>query len=123
MLIGFQWIANYFKSDLKRFLGVCGLFSLNLRGFRYGNASAFKVILNFNFGPTVFEIWVVLFMNSMDWDTKGRLWRFRVTHTWYLLIPITYLWLDRNKGMDPYSSPYITHYNSVHVLFPSFIPS
>ena len=33
------------------------------------------------------------------------------------------LWLVRNEGMHPYSSPYITHYNSFHILFPSFIPS
>ena len=31
----------------------------------------------------------------------------------------TYLWLARNVGMDPYnSSPYITHYNTLHLSFP-----
>ena len=33
----------------------------------------------------------------------------------------TYLWLARNGGMNPYSSPYITHYSSFHFLFHSFI--
>ena len=35
--------------------------------------------------------------------------------------PYTFFWLARNGGMDHYSSPYITHYSSFHVLFHSFI--
>ena len=31
--------------------------------------------------------------------------------------------LARNEGMDPYSSPYLTHYTSFHFLFQSCIPS
>ena len=31
----------------------------------------------------------------------------------------SYLWLARNEGMEPYSSPYITHCSSFHVLFHS----
>ena len=30
---------------------------------------------------------------------------------------------EESEGMDPYSSPYITHYGSFHFLFHSFIPS
>ena len=33
------------------------------------------------------------------------------------------LWLASNEGRDPYySSPCLTHYSSLHVLFHSFIP-
>ena len=35
----------------------------------------------------------------------------------------SYLWLAGNEGMDPYSSPYATHYNGVHFLFHASIPS
>ena len=35
----------------------------------------------------------------------------------------SYLWLARSEGMDPYSSPYVTHCSNFHVLFHSFIPS
>ena len=38
-------------------------------------------------------------------------------------VSITYLWLARNEGMDPYSSPYITHHCSFHFLFHSCIPT
>ena len=38
-------------------------------------------------------------------------------------VPITYLWLARNEGTDPYSSPEITRHRSFHFLFQSFIPS
>ena len=31
-------------------------------------------------------------------------------------------WLARSEGMDPYSSPYITHCSSFHFLSHSFIP-
>ena len=47
----------------------------------------------------------------------------------YLLLPtrsmrlVTGLWLARNEGMDPYSSPYITHYSRFHFLFHSFLSS
>ena len=34
-----------------------------------------------------------------------------------------YLCLARNEGVDPYSSPYITHDSGFHVLFHSFIPT
>ena len=30
---------------------------------------------------------------------------------------VTVLWLARNEGMAPYSSPYVTHYSSFHFLF------
>ena len=30
---------------------------------------------------------------------------------------ITYLWLARNEGIDPHSSPHITQYSSLHLLF------
>ena len=32
------------------------------------------------------------------------------------------LWLARKAGMDPSSSPYITHYSSFHLIFHFFIP-
>ena len=35
-------------------------------------------------------------------------------------VPSSGLWLARNEGMDPYSSPYITHSSSSHALFHSF---
>ena len=34
--------------------------------------------------------------------------------------PTTYPWLAMHEGMDPQSSPDITHYNSSHCLFDSF---
>ena len=37
--------------------------------------------------------------------------------------PSSYLWLASNEGVDPYSSPYITHDENFHVLFHPFIPS
>ena len=30
------------------------------------------------------------------------------------------LWFSRNEGMDPYSSPYITHYSRFHFPVPSY---
>ena len=33
------------------------------------------------------------------------------------------LWLGRNGGMDPSSSPYVTHYSSFHVRFHSLFPA
>ena len=35
----------------------------------------------------------------------------------------TGLWLARNEGRDPYSSPYKTHYSTLRSLVHSFIPS
>ena len=38
-------------------------------------------------------------------------------------ISLTYLWLARKEGMDPYSSRYVTYYSSFHLPFPSFVPT
>ena len=35
-------------------------------------------------------------------------------------LPIPYLCLPRNEGMDPYSNPYITKYTTFRFLFPFF---
>ena len=37
--------------------------------------------------------------------------------------PYTGLWLGRNEETDPYSSPYITHYEKFPFSLPFFIPS
>ena len=41
----------------------------------------------------------------------------------FLVRGISDSWLPRSEGMDPYGSPYITHYSSFHFLFHSFIPA
>ena len=51
-------------------------------------------------------------------DTKRLAITRRLMVAWPLKDPATtYLWLARNEGMDPYSSPCITH-----CLFHSFLP-
>ena len=38
-------------------------------------------------------------------------------------VTVGYWSLVRNEGMEPQSSPHVTHYNRSHCLFHSFIPS